>query len=86
MDLKQRRQEAGLTQAELAKQCGCRGQHIASIENGRCDASRTMTAKIERALCGEPAPVERTAEEKELHKMWIAKYGGESRVFDARRI
>jgi putative transcriptional regulator len=49
-DLKQRRVDLGLTQAELAERCGVTRKTVNTIENGVFAPSALLAIKLARAL------------------------------------
>lgn len=75
-NLKQRREAAGLTQAELARRCGCSANYIWDLENGRRPASNEMEVKFRRVLGEKAVPIQRTPDEQFLYELWCERYGG----------
>lgn len=80
-DLKQRRERAGLTQAELAKGAGCSRQYINMLEHGKTIPSEKMRRKIERALTGSSVfdfpsvPFADPAEKRFFSNLYRERYG-----------
>lgn len=75
MDLKQRRKQACLTQAELARRVGCGKERIGMVERGVGGVSGKLVAKMEVALGVRSRIPERTVEEEWFHELWIERYG-----------
>lgn len=46
LEIKKRRKSLGLTQAELAKKCGCTRQHIGLIENNLANPALSTCLSI----------------------------------------
>lgn len=46
LEIKKRRKSLGLTQAELAKKCGCSRQYIGYVENNRVNPSLSLCLSI----------------------------------------
>lgn len=88
-DLRTRRKAAGLTQAALARRCGCRASYISQIERGIIVPGKTMIATIEAALAGKSArgpgsyvppkiAFKDEAEEEAMGRIWCERgYGGD---------
>ncbi len=81
MTLKQRRETAGLTQAELARRCGCSRQYINTLEHDNTFPSDSMRRKIARALTGSSVfdfpsvPFVDGAEKRFFSKLYHERYG-----------
>ena len=50
MNIKERREELGMTQRELAEKCGIAPQTLCDIENGRGKPSLPVAVKIAEVL------------------------------------
>ena len=74
-NLKERRKAAGLTQAELARRCGCSRNYIWLVKKSKERPSDDMKEKIRRAL-GEEAIMIRvpTEEGQWRHDLWVEKW------------
>lgn len=83
-DLKERREKAGLTQAQLARRVGCNAKHLGLIERGKANPSADMRNRIEVALGGRRKVKERTPEEEALHEIWCEKYAPERKGIGVR--
>lgn len=81
MDLRQRRKQAGLTQAELARRVGCSTALMCLLENELRVVTDEMSELISLALDGKPVtrrgcvPFDSDALEVWFHELWIKKYG-----------
>lgn len=80
MDLRERRQLAGLTQGQLARRVGCSQGHISMVECGMSESSGAELEKIEAALSkryvAAPSKVLKDQKRKEaLHRIWVERYG-----------
>lgn len=89
MDIKQRRQAMGISQAEFARRCGYSRQYICGVENGKEKLSDVLVAVMEGVLSRRIAggkrhngtrrtrivPFKDAEEQKEFHKMWCERQG-----------
>lgn len=88
-ELRQRRLDARLSQAEMARRVGCSRAYICMIEYGRSHPSEDMRERIEQAFKGKwstktqqrtwnrrPMPEDERAE---LHEIWVRRGYGEDR-------
>lgn len=50
IQIKRARNQAQITQQQLANQVGCSRNHISSIETGKCQPSLDLWLKLQRVL------------------------------------
>ena len=80
-DLKERRKEARLTQAELSRRVGCREARISLMERGLADIDEVMEARLLAGLEGRDRPYDRgylaisdERMKKWFHELWVERY------------
>ena len=87
MNLKERRGDLGISQAEFARRCNVRPSHISAIECGKYRPSEDMARKIELVLAGGRVsgdgskrrrkgfvPFKDEEEKVELGRIWLRDY------------
>jgi transcriptional regulator with XRE-family HTH domain len=78
-EIREYRLELGMSQAELARRCGCNRAYICAIEKGRERPAIYMLRKIKQVLRLDSHDLEiadmADDERKELHEIWCERYG-----------
>lgn len=71
--LKERREQLGISAAELSRSIGRGLSYIGHVESGKFKPSADMVAKIERSL-GWKSSGSTDTEESTLRKIWLSDY------------